>query len=251
MVLSADILSKTKVLILAAGFGTRLRPLTDTVPKPLIEVGGRSLLARHLERISRVGFSDVWINLHHLPSKIKDFVGDGARWSLKVNFSFEPEILDTGGALGALRDPLQSGSVLVINADSLFLDEIDVGSLLVGHFSSKNMPLATLVVRQDENVQAYGSLGLDGQNRVIRFLGEKSPDFLASNEMKEVMYCGIMLLSPEVFSVLPQRQVFSLTKDVLAPAVGGGKTVMAFEYHGRWFDVGTPERLHAAREVAL
>ena len=121
------------ILLLSAGFGTRLRPLTESVPKPLIEVAGESLLSRNLALLSRQGCRRVIINLHYLGDKIKEFVADGSRWGLEVFYSEEPDILDTGGAIKKVAPLLEHQQLLTINSDILLGTELDLQSLLAGH----------------------------------------------------------------------------------------------------------------------
>ena len=106
-----------KAMILAAGRGERLRPLTDTVPKPLVEVGGKTLIAWHLERLATAGFRDVVINVSHLADVIVRHVGDGGAFGLRVTWSREKEPLETAGGLAHARTLLGAGAFLLVNAD--------------------------------------------------------------------------------------------------------------------------------------
>ena len=116
-----------KAMILAAGLGTRLRPLTDTTPKPLLPVAGTPLIVWNLLLLKRHGFQDVIINLHHLGSMIEQALGDGSRYGLRIVYSYEPVILGTGGGLKQAEPHFSGEPVLVLNGDTLV--EIDLGAL--------------------------------------------------------------------------------------------------------------------------
>src|SRR5262249_8423600 len=105
-----------RAMILAAGKGTRLRPLTDTVPKPLLEVAGRPMIALPLDLLRAAGIRDVVINLHHLGGQLRAALGDGSAYGVRITYSEEDPILDTGGAIAAARDFLIGDTFVVLNA---------------------------------------------------------------------------------------------------------------------------------------
>lgn len=237
------------VLLLSAGFGTRLRPITDSLPKPLIKVGSKTLIEWHLQHLATSGFHQVFINLHHLGQQIVDFVGDGSTWGLAVSYSWEEELLDTGGALKPLISKLKSNDLLIVNADSFFLDPADLSALVSQHRSSD--AVATLLLREDPEAATFGSLGVSESGRICRFLQHSLPagENPAESKLKEVMYCGVMIISKQVFALLPEAKISSITRDVLAPAVGRGEQLAGVLHSGRWFDVGTAQRLKLAEEA--
>ena len=107
-----------KAMVLAAGYGNRLRPLTDHTPKPLVAVGGKPLIVHHLEKLATAGFNEVVINLGHLGSKIPEALGDGSTWGLSISYSDEgPEPLETGGGLAKALPLLGNDTFLVVNGD--------------------------------------------------------------------------------------------------------------------------------------
>ena len=116
-----------KAMLLAAGLGKRLRPITDTTPKPLLEVRGKSLIEHHLERLQIAGIQDVVINLHHLGDQIKTRLGDGRQFGVNIRYSFETELLETGGGIKKALPLLGDSPFLVISADT-YLD-FDLGRL--------------------------------------------------------------------------------------------------------------------------
>jgi N-acetyl-alpha-D-muramate 1-phosphate uridylyltransferase len=214
-----------RAMILAAGRGERLRPLTDTIPKPLIEVGGKPLIVHHLERLAAAGFADVVINLGWLGEKMRESLGDGSRFGLKIHYSPEPPgALETaGGIVHAL--PLLGKSPFAVISGDIFCDypferlaELPLGSR--GH----------LVMVDNPAHHPEGDFGLEKHR-------------LSLTARSRLTYSGIAIFSPELFRLLEPGV------RPLRPILESGiqKKLISGEYfRGYWSDVGTPERL---REV--
>jgi MurNAc alpha-1-phosphate uridylyltransferase len=218
-----------KAMVLAAGFGNRLRPLTDHTPKPLVTVGGKPLIVHHLEKLKQAGFSEVVINLGHLGSKISDTLGDGTGLGLSIQYSDEgPDPLETGGGLTKALPLLGGEPFLVVNGD-VWCD-LDFSSI------PKKMrmdDLAMLYLVPRPQWREKGDFSLD-EGRVIE------------SEIPEFLYAGIALYHPKIlegaqvekFSIVPR-----LRKAISQKLVGG------ILFNGEWDDVGTPERLSALKEL--
>ncbi len=216
-------------MVLAAGFGNRLRPLTDHTPKPLVTVGGKPLIVHHLEKLKQAGFSEVVINLGHLGSKISDMLGDGTDLGLSIQYSDEgPDPLETGGGLTKALPLLGGEPFLVVNGD-VWCD-LDFSSI------PKKMhmdDLAMLYLVPRPLWREKGDFSLD-EGRVIE------------SEIPEFLYAGIALYHPKIlegaqvekFSIVPR-----LRKAISQKLVGG------ILFNGEWDDVGTPERLSALQEL--
>lgn len=211
-------------MILAAGRGERMRPLTDHTPKPLLEAGGKSLIGYHLESLRRGGFNRVVINLAHLGDQIRSALGDGSRWGLSLTYSQEPEgALDTGGGIRRALPLLGDAPFLVVNAD------IWTDFPLIQGFPQGDA-LAHLVLVSNPPYHDQGDFALNG-NRVS---SDGSPRFTFS---------GIGYYRPELFSGIPEERF------ALAPLLRRAmdrSAVSGERYCGPWVDVGTPARL---REV--
>lgn len=211
-------------MVLCAGRGERLRPLTDRVPKPLIEIAGQPLLARHLERLAAAGFRQVVINTAHLGARIEAFAGDGSRWGLRIRFSREPEgALETGGGIRNALPLLGPAPFAVINGDvwtDYQLADLD-----------RELPgLAHLVLVDNPPHNPSGDFGIaDG------LLSDAGPKFTFS---------GIGVYHPRLFGARaePRFPLAPLLRLAMADAQVGAE-----HYSGRWFDVGSPERLARAR----
>jgi len=236
-------LAKTPVSLLSAGFGTRLRPLTNEVPKPLIEVCGKPLIVWHLERLRDEGFQDIYVNVHYLAEKLIEYLGDGSRWGVSIKIVTEDPILDTGGAVRNIAQMISADRLIVINSDSLFNTEFSIASVLTAHCDSKS--LATLVVRHCAEVEKYGALGLASDKRIVKFLDAGSD----KDVVERVMFAGVQVIERKAISYLDQfGEVSSLTKDLYRFLVARGELLSSFMHDGYWNDVGTLERLTEARK---
>ncbi len=207
--------------MLAAGRGERLRPLTDTLPKSLVEVQGRSLLERHLDRLAAAGISKVVINLGWLGEQIVERVGSGSRYGLDVVYSPEGDnILETGGGIHNALPMLGRDPFLVVNADILTdmpIPDVDLPDDVLGH----------LVLVPTPGYRDGGDFGIDGG--------------LITND-RELTFSGVSMYRPEFFDGCEAGR-FSVVPMLREAAAAGRLTGTLFE--GKWTDVGTPERLAA------
>ena len=222
-----------KAMILAAGLGQRMRPLTDHLPKPLLEVGGKPLLQYHLEALQIAGVKNVIINLAYLGEKIRAFVGDGSRFGLQVDYSVEPEPLETGGALLKALPLLGTEPFLLINGD--VWSEFSLASLI--HRKLSPSQLGHLVLVPNPDFHPAGDFALADNGFLI-------------NDINTARYtfAGISLLSPEIIRSYPDaRDKFPLG-EVLRYGINQ-KKLTGEVFAGRWSDVGTPERLLALQEI--
>ncbi len=230
------------VLLLSAGFGKRLAPLTDSVPKPLIEVAGKPLIAWQLEMLKRSGVERVFINLHYLGQRIVDYVGDGARWGLKVTYSWEPTILETGGGIKKIAREMTTEHLVTVNCD-LFLDpSFTLAALLDKYFSPETedrlgcLQLAPVAADVD-----FPKLGVSASGRIIE-LYEKhySSEIVA----EYYVYTGLQVISKRLFEFFPLgRECFSITRDVYPAVLAQGGRLDSLLYTGFWSDVGTMARI--------
>jgi NDP-sugar pyrophosphorylase family protein len=230
-----------KAMVLAAGLGTRLRPLTDTTPKALLEIGGRPMIEYPLRMLARVGVAEVVVNVHHLAEQIYAALGDGSRYGLRIRYSPEDPILDTGGAIARVRAFLDDGPFAVANCDALL--DPDLAAAWALH--QREGAVVTLVVREDPEAERYGALDLDPSGRVKRFLGQPAQ---VSGPLERRMFCGVHLVSPRLFAHMPARDVFSITRDVYAALVRQGAPIFGLDHRGYWRDLGTRASLDAARD---
>lgn len=236
-----------ELLLLAAGFGTRLRPLTDSLPKPLIKVGGKTLIERHLELAAAAGFSRVFINLHHLGDQIRQFVGDGSRWGLSVEYSAEDPILDTGGAIKQIEHRLQEDLLITVNSDIIVGPDCDLRRFAAAQIENPQKPAATMVVRRDPEVKTYGAIGVLPGGEVASFVGSKFLRGQPGEPVEDHIYTGIQVLTRRVFDYMPAAGIpFGITRQTYPLMLQAGERIWSVRFDGYWNDVGTPERLNRA-----
>jgi N-acetyl-alpha-D-muramate 1-phosphate uridylyltransferase len=212
-----------KAMLLAAGRGERLRPITDEIPKALVEAGGKPLIGWHLERLARAGFVDVVINVSHLGDRIVERIGDGSRYGLRVSYSRERERLETAGGIANALPLLGPEAFLLVNADVYC--ECDFSRLMKLQLGER---LAHLVLLPNPTHKAKGDFSLrDG------VVGEApSPSYT---------YAGVAVMKPALVAPIKPGD-----KAPLAPLLyeAARRGLLAGElYEGQWQDVGTVERL--------
>jgi NDP-sugar pyrophosphorylase family protein len=231
-----------KAMILAAGLGSRLRPLTNTIPKPLLPIAGTPLIVWNLLLLKRHGFHDVIINLHHLGPMIEQALGNGSKYGLRIYYSHEPVILGTGGALKQAESNFSGEPVLVLNGDTLF--ELDLEALRAYH--QRRRAAATLVVRSDVNAARWGVVEVDAEERLVRITGRGRTD---AGETRPRMFAGVHILHPRLLRDVPKGKASSII-DAYVAAIQRGDLVAGYELTGYWSDVGTPERYAQAEHDA-
>ena len=210
-----------KAMILAAGLGTRMKPLTDTTPKPLLEVGGLPLIVWHIERLAHDGFKVIIINVAHLGYKIIEALGDGSEWGVTIHYSDEQEegCLESAGGIIKALPLLGDETFLVVNGD-IFTDYE-----FQEHRKLAEGVLAHLILIPNPDHNPEGDFALDG-NRVV--------------DKKQYTFSGIGYYSPKLFEGIPYGK--SSTIPLLRAAMKEGR-VTGELFEGKWLDIGTPERL--------
>ncbi len=222
-----------QAILLAAGFGTRLKPLTLTTPKPLLPLDGMLLIDHQLRYLHRAGIETVVINLHHLGEKIRAHVGDGSRYGLEVHYSEETTILGTGGGIRLAATLLENGPFLLLNADA-FID-VDLAALEQRHQESGALVTMALKRLSPEEKQTPIALDADG---FIRAFGEGSH-----------FYIGAQAIDPRALDALPPAGTPScLIRNGYDTMLSEEKTIAAFIHDGYANDLGTPERYEQAKD---
>ena len=227
-----------KAMLLAAGRGERMRPLTDSTAKPLLKVAERSLIEHNILLLKQAGVEDLVINLHHCGDQIKAQLGDGEQFGVRISYSHEAELLDTAGGIRHALKLLGSEPFMVVNADI--------------YCNYDFAPLSRL------NLPESGVIGASGQQILAHLVLVKNPqhnpqgDFAVSQQavaglslldakgVEKHTWSGISVLHPELFKGLPVGPL--PMREILHPAIAA-KTVTGEIFMGDWTDVGTPERL--------
>ena len=232
-----------KAMVFAAGYGQRLRPLTESLPKALIPLSGRPMIEYPLCLLKKSGITEVIINLHHLGDKIEAHLGDGKRLGLRIRYLKEETLLDTGGGLLRARELLRDESFLVINSDVLI--DLPLGELVTTH--QRNRAAATLVLRADKDAEQFGVIETSSDGRIRRFLGHSAPGPIP-DPLNRLMFTGVQLLEPTIFDFMEEGRPFSLTRVTYPKMLLHGEPLYGLNFSGYWQDLGTPERLRETEE---
>jgi len=184
-----------KAVILAAGKGSRLKPLTDSLPKVMVPVCGKPVLEHHIENLARAGITEIFVNLHHLPDVITKHFGDGSRWGVHIDYSYEPDILGTAGAIKKLKRLLSGGPFLVLYGDNFL--EIDLPVFI--RAAEANSGVGTVAVFEKADVSGSGILELSTDNKVIRFKEKPAPDEVFSHWVS----AGLFYFRSGIFDYIP------------------------------------------------
>jgi mannose-1-phosphate guanylyltransferase len=226
-----------KAMILAAGLGTRLRPLTDRSPKPLLPLMLVPMVGHLLAQLRCQGVREAVINGHHLADQLAAWLGDGGRWGVRLSFAPEPEILGTAGALKNAESLLHGAPFLVINAD--VLADFDLQALWAWHRAGG--ALVTMVVRPDPAAHDFRPVVIDEHDRVRRVNGR--PEAWDAGPGEEgTIFTGIQIVEPQVLDAIPANRFVSTTADTYPRLLQDGQALFAYRHHGYWLDVGVPGR---------
>lgn len=228
-----------QALILAGGEGTRLRPLTATVPKPVVPLVDRPFIAFMLEWLRRHGVDDIVISCGFMASGVRNVLGDGSAFGVRLRYVEEPRPLGTGGAI-KFAESLLDERVLVLNGD--VLTDIDLTTQLAQH--ERTGARVTLALIGVEDPSAYGLVRRDEDGGVREFLEKPSPDQIDTN----LVNAGAYVLEREVLDAIPAGRAVSVEREVFPTLVDNG--LYGYEANAYWLDIGTPERyLQATHDI--
>ncbi len=221
------------VLIMAGGFGTRLKPLTDACPKPMLKVGDKPILETLLNQFIKAGFKNIYISTHYMPELITSYFGDGSAWGVNITYIHEIKPLGTDGALGLLPSNLPSLPLIIMNGD--VLTTIDFNSLL--DFHVKNGSDATMCVREYSYQIPYGVVTGDGNNIVS--MTEKPVYHFFVN-------AGIYVVAPHIVQSVPKGECIDMPT-LLEKHMYKNKKISMFPLHEYWLDIGRMEDFNRAQ----
>ena len=216
-----------RAMILAAGRGERLRPLTERLPKPLVPIGGEPLIAHQLRWLQRAGIRDVVVNLHHLGDAIERSVGNGSDIGVRVRYSREAELLNTGGGIKKALPQLLPGPFLVLNGD--IWTSFPFRTLVDVRPAKAHLVLTPTPAHKD-----HSDFHIEPDGTVRR------------GPASDLTYCGIAVLDESLFAETPDG-AFPVTVPLFRAAGTGELTGEVFD--GTWLDIGTPEQLKRARRL--
>ncbi|HEV3320481.1 MAG TPA: NDP-sugar synthase [Solirubrobacteraceae bacterium] len=226
-----------RAMVLAAGLGTRLRPLTYEITKPMVPVLDRPVMAHILDLLDRHGFEETIANLHYFPDSIREHFGE------RVTYRFEPELLGTAGGVRACAEFFGEDSFLVISGDAL--TDIDLTALAARHRETGG--IATLAVKKVPDTREFGVVLHDRDGRITGFQEKPRPD----EALSDLGNCGIYVFSPEIFDYFPERPFVDWAKDVFPALLENDVPFHIHEVREYWNDVGSLGELRQGTFDAL
>ena len=232
-----------KGFILAAGLGERLRPITESVPKPLLPVGNMPLIGYNLALLKHHGITDIIINLHHLGKLIRDALDDGHDYGVQITYSEEEEILGTGGGLKRMHELLCDDTFVVANSDTIL--NVDLTQAIAQH--RRRGALATMVLREDPRQAEFGQIEIDPTGRIRRILGQGE----SNDPLKPYMFAGVHILEPRFLDYIPPDINTCINRYAYMKALDNDEVLQSYVTTGYFADAGTPERYYAANADAL
>ena len=217
-----------KAMVLAAGFGSRLQPLSYEQPKPLFPVMNKPVIEHTLSLLKSAGVTEIVINLHHKGNSIEDYLGDGSRYGVKIYYSKENPILGSAGGIKAAQKYLDGDSFIVINSD--VVTDIDLNKAIKFHRDKKAS--LTLILKPKSPTGPSDPIAIDDANRVIDFFPE-----LPEN-LREFVFTGIQIMEPGIFDRIPPDIFIGTTDKIFPKMIEDNQSVFAFIHNGYWADIG-------------
>jgi mannose-1-phosphate guanylyltransferase len=230
-------------MLLAAGLGTRLRPLTYEVPKPLVPVLGTPVMEHIVRLLARHGFDDVICNLHYFPDQIERRFGDGSEWGVRLSYSHEEELLGTAGGVRNVRDHFGDQTFLIISGDAL--TDIDLTALWEAHRAKGG--IATLSLKRVDDPSQIGVVIVGEDGRIQGFQEKPDPAEALSN----LGNCGIYVMEPEIFAYFPDRPFVDWALDVFPALLAQDVAFYGHEITEYWNDIGNIKEFRQGNFDAL
>ena len=231
-----------RAMILAAGLGTRLRPLTYIVPKPMIPVVNQPSIFYSLGLLERFGIKEVIINLYHEAKKVKDYLSRTREFNMQIIFSEEEYLLGTAGGVKKMENYFQE-TFLVLSSDGV--SNLDLSEVL--HFHKRKQAISTVVLKEEEERFKYGIALCNEESRINQFVEKPSWGQVFSNRVNT----GIYIFEPEVFSYIPESREHDFGSQVLPAMVERGERIYGYLMEGYWTDVGNLEDYRKAHRDIL
>jgi mannose-1-phosphate guanylyltransferase/phosphomannomutase len=237
-------MSKDKAMVLAAGLGTRLRPLTDLISKPMAPIVNRPVMEHIIRLLVEHNFTDIVCNLHWYPDEIRNYFGDGSKWGASIVYSYEKKLLGTAGGVKNVEDFFEDNTFLVISGDAL----TDIDLTDAARFHKKKGGAATLILAEVEDTSQYGVVLLDIDDRIKGF--QEKP--LSGEAKSNLANSGIYFFQQEIFNYLPSRGKFcDFGKDLFPGLLGKNVLYYGYRHHQYWNDVGNLDQYQQGNFDAL
>ncbi len=232
-----------KAMIMAAGLGTRLHPLTGCTAKPMVPILNRPVMEHMLRLLRRHGIREVAANLHHHPDKIRAHFGDGSAFGVELRYHLEETLLGTAGGVGAFRELFAGGTFVVVSGDGL--TDVDLTAFLAAHRRSGGV--ATMAVKPVADPSLYGVVVHGGDSRITGFQ-EKPP---AAEALSDRCNTGIYAFEPAIFDFVPPGEFVDWARDVFPALLAGDVPFYCWQLDGYWNDVGNIDQYRISNFDAL
>jgi NDP-sugar pyrophosphorylase family protein len=226
----------TQAMVLAAGQGSRLRPLTDHMPKPMLSVGGKPLMEHTILQLAENHVQEVGFNLHHCPEVVRDYFGDGSRYGMRFQYSYEPQLLGTAGGVKKLESMFGEAPFYIIYGDNL--TSCDLGSLARLHQARGG--IATVALFWKEDVTPHSAVEITDDDQIIRFLEKPKAEEAPSHWIS----AGVMVLEPAALKYVPQGVSYDFGFDLFPRLLSQGERIFGYRMssaEGLWW-IDTPEQ---------
>lgn len=231
-----------KAIILAGGLGTRLRPLTNDLPKLMLPIGSKPILQYGLELLKKHGISEIAINLFHLPEKITEYFGDGRKFGVKITYLNETKLSGTAGAVKKLAS-FWGKQFLVFYGDNL--TSMNLTKLI--NYHQKKKGIATVALSPTNQPWMKGVVELDANKRIIKFIEKPKREEIKSN----LANCGVYVLAKEVLKYIPEGKFSDFGFDIFPKLLVAGKKMYGWKFDGYILDIGTLETYAQAQKDYL
>lgn len=229
-----------KAVILCGGLGTRLRPITDTVPKVMVPINGKPILQYHIEWLVGKNICDIGINLFYLGNTVKEYFGNGSRFGARIHYSEQTELRETAGDFLPFRTFVGDDQCLIIYGDNLFT--IDLEAFTSFHNAQKS--ITTIALRHWEDPTTKGIVGLDENNYILWFKEKPKKEEVTSH----VGNAGIYLVEPEIFLHIPENKKVDFGKHIFPSLIEKAHKISGYHMDGYHIDIGTPEALEQSQK---
>lgn len=231
-----------KAMVLCAGYGTRLSDLTRDIPKAMLPLQGRPLLEYIISHLAQQGFTQIIVNLHFKPEQIRDYFKDGTRWGVKIQYSYEAELLGTAGALMKVASFLRQGDLFLAQYGDVLIDQ-DLKKMLEFHRARR--ALATLLVHK--RARSNSVVSMDEAGRIVGFL-ERPTEQERAGVISPWVNSGLCACSPEFLDVIPDNVPSDIPRDIIPRIIPTGR-LYGFPLSGYRCAIDSPERLEEARSA--
>jgi mannose-1-phosphate guanylyltransferase/phosphomannomutase len=232
-----------KAVIMAGGFGTRIQPLTKSVPKPMLDVVNIPMMEHILKRVIKAGIKEVVILLYFKPEVIKEYFGNGSKWGVKIDYVLPKGDFGTCGAVGQAREYLKDEPFIIVSGD--LVTDFDLSKIIEFH-NNKNS-LLTIGLTPVDNPLQFGVVITDKDSKIIKFLEKPSWGEVFSDTINT----GIYIIEPQILKYIPENKEFDFSKDLFPKLMREGVDLWGCHIEGYWRDVGNPQSYREVHQDIL